>query len=780
MSESALPAEAAASEPQTITSPQSSETVALPKATEYKEGVLNKRLPANIVLVSVQVACVILGVSVIFVPWFQLVRGCSDQFQLASISLLSSQLWFGNLLPSDGWRMLPDSQLAFADSAVTLKNILRSVVASPLPFLALGMQKIPRLWAGSWNEYASTIYGVTPFFGDLSHCLLLFTAYLGVSLASLRHSSWRLSRTLPCVIVFCSIFIYHCLFCLLTPLSRYAFTAMPAVILMSALCLCRIFTLTRVERLRPFCMLVAASALFGWLLSGRTLVPFIMEFNTLDGTAHLVDVVLTAFAWVALFLIALPFIEREAGSKISSASDALKFGCFCAVLALICMSLRDLRWTEWMAELRSSRGAVKQTVALPRLETIPELYRRAASIKNVVVLVDMESSTCAPPVVASVNGVACALPARPWLELKTIEPDSMPPLREQARGMGRDWRTFRQWWAIPVPFSMLKFGQGNEISISLVQSQSRVLARIFGQYGAPRLQPIKTHTWAVMPSPHAVSWQKGFGTYEAGDMRLFESVYMSSKITGNAMVTGGAELPDDLSFEGGLQSGIYRIILAAPVQIGYELLPLPGGSSAAPTDPASPIDSASPTGSASPTASGTPTKSIAPNAPAAHDPNASFVAFSRWAPITVDSNVKGSQIVSGAPIALPPYLSSNQQIAFDCIMGASTETDVDLSMEFSGTDADGEQVSWTSPWQPECTSVGQESRPFSMIVTPPDRILDLHDLRVSMRIIPRENRALLKFFRNSRPYKIVLEQMSVRVLPPLDLPLEAERDWIIF
>ena len=376
---SASQAESADSAEQASNSSESGKTLEPVASPESKERIRTESSLLNVVPLVVQVACVILGLGLIFVPWFLLVRGCSDQFQLASVPLLSAQLWFGNLLPSDGWRMLPDNQLAFADSAVTVKNFLRSIAAAPLPFLALAMQKIPRLWAGGWNDYASTVYGVTPFFANLWHCLLLFTAYLGVSLASLRHASWRLSRTLPCVILFSFIFIYHCLFWLLTPVSRNAFTAMPAVILLSALCLTRVFSLSRVARLRPFCMLVAASVLFGWLLSGRTLVPFIMEFHTLADTARFVDVALTSCAWVLLLLISLPFIEREAGGEISSASDALKFGCFCAVVALICMSLKDLRWSEWMAELRSSRGAVKQTVSLPKLDSMPDLSRRAAS-----------------------------------------------------------------------------------------------------------------------------------------------------------------------------------------------------------------------------------------------------------------------------------------------------------------------------------------------------------------------------------------------------------------
>jgi hypothetical protein len=257
-----------------------------------------------------------------------------------------------------------------------------------------------------------------------------------------------------------------------------------------------------------------------------------------------------------------------------------------------------------------------------------------------------------------------------------------------------------------------------------------------------------------MPSPHAISWQKGFGTYEAGDMRLFEAVFMGSKITANAMVSGGEELPNDLSFEHGLQTGFYRMLLAVPTQIGYDLAPLPGAPPVAP-------------------------KALPP-ASAAHDPNDSLLAFSRLEPITVEAAVKESQIVSGAAIALPQNMLPNQQIAFDCVMGASTDTDVDVSMEFTGTDEAGEHVDWTSPWQPECTSVGQEPNPFSVTVSPPDRILGLQNLAVSVRVIPRENGALLKFFRSSKAYKVVLEQISLRVLPPLDLPLEAERDWIIF
>ncbi len=291
-------------------------------------------------------------------------------------------------------------------------------------------------------------------------------------------------------------------------------------------------------------------------------MPFVIGMTLSEQTGHVCDIALIVAVWIVLLLMALMAVRKTTTTQISSASDMLKAGCFFAIVGTIGCGYADQRWREWSAILKSGNDAVLETIKLPEVVNIPQLDTAGSAF----VLVDASADEQPPPVVAAVNQVSNGSEPIPWLMLKPFDSESFKTLALTAKGMGRDWRSFRQWWAVPVPFSALKFGQNNQLSVMLQRSEEPLSCSIFGQYGLVIDHQNGTGTASVLPSTNTLSWDKGFATYEAGDSRLLEQTIMQGKVVDSGLSNGTTVMKGDLSYEHGLQGGHYRMRLAVPIK----------------------------------------------------------------------------------------------------------------------------------------------------------------------------------------------------------------------
>jgi hypothetical protein len=688
----------------------------------------------------VPTSTLLLGCASVLAPWFWMQQTAMATIRLCSLTALESQLWTGNLIPCEGWSTIPPLDLFGDNFALTMRNFLKSLALAPIQYFCLFCQKVPRLWAGCWNDYGTSLFGLNAIGLNIWHGLLLFCAFLGASLSSLHHTRWRDSRTLVCSVGLAAIIVYHFAFSIFSPVSRNALTALPAIIVLAAGALEQLIRKNHSHK-STLLLFGAAILLFWRLASGScNIVPFVIGVTLSELAARISDIALIAAAWIVLLQLALRVVRSITNTQVSSASDMLKVGCFFAVVGTIGCGYADQRWREWSANLKSGNDAVLETIKLPDAANIPQLDTAGCAF----VLLDISAGGQPPPVVAAVNHVSNGSEPIPWLMLKPFDLESFKTLALTANGMGRDWRSFRQWWAIPVPFSALKFGQDNQVSVMLQRSEQPLSCSVFGQYGLVRDHQNGTGTVSIVPSMNTVSWDKGFATYEAGDIRLIEPTIMQGKVVDSGLSNGTTVMKGDLSYEHGLQGGNYRMRLAVPIRTGFTFGPVTSQSQPTPTSQMS-------------------------------------VPFLREDAITISGSDTSSQSITGTDCILPAQTTAGSLLTFQCdLRGFTDETTGAISIELAGTDEFGQPINWTSHWQPVCVDVSKEWKPFSVSEFVPESFAQSKDLHAVVKIIPYDAARLIAHRDAALKQQIGAKQMKLELQSFVRLPREQNRDWVVF
>jgi hypothetical protein len=690
------------------------------------------------------------GLAFVMAPWIRLQQICAQRFELLSLATFSSPLWVGNLLSSSGWEALPVSDFLAANLPGTARILLKSIVLAPVPHFFLLMEKIPRLWAGNWNDFGYSTFGITDGAANIFHCLLLAAAYLGFSLSTLSYPRWKLSRSLPCSAGFGIVIVYHFLYCILSPVSRDCYTAMPAVILLAAFAIDRLLSFPAASKRTAAILLCLAVALFGYL-SSDNLVSLLYQGTHSEVISKICFGVVALLGWFFLFALGLRLVENQSEAKVSSASDMLKLACFGVAIVTISCSITNQRWREWSSVLTVNHRDIVQYAVLPPLAQLPALASRQESTGTATafVLIDACSSSSAPQITASVNGIAAMAPPISWLQVRPLSLDGFSDVASQAKGMGCDWRSLRQWWAVPVPLLALRFGARNDIRISLQPVEDGSSCRIFGQYGEQSLNGAGSVT--IMPSPYTVSWQKGFATYESGDMRVVEPVAMGGLVISPiAMASRSQPAADGSGSRGKIrtadvltQSAFLRVRLAIPVRIGFA------------------------------TVTGWQAEST-PGTVQLPQP------FKRDEMVVVSHDEKTQTLIPSLS-SWSEALSRRSMLLFRCeLKSLSKNTTGCLSLKITGTNSEGRQTSYVSPWQPASFQVSDRWQSFSWLDIVPDDVAPLKSVEVSVSLRPYDTAEALAHPDEVKTKQISVRHISLSALPPLDVPAERDRDWIIF
>lgn len=681
------------------------------------------------------------GVVIAAAPWLLLHQGTPFGAQFLCEPSIASDFWVGSMLATDGWKILPGADFPVNSVRTVVHNLLGSIISSPVPYTILLLQKVPRLWCGCWNDYQLTYFGA-PLLHNVFHCVLLFLGFCGLALGTLKHPNWRLSRLIPGLVAMSSIIVYHFFFCFLNPVSRNALTAMPVIFVLAAYCIELVIAHGKETRVGFLKAMILAAVLFSILLAHFTLVPFIEWGAANDVFARIIDVAVWIIAWIVLLRLTIAFINVLAGARSTTAADLVKYGMFWVILIVGGCATAEDQWKEWSAELKSDSISVAQIIALPAQNQFPELTSDLA-----FVMIDASAVEAPPPIRVSVNSVECGASPIPWLQLRPIDNESRELILRQSRGMGIDWRNMRQWWLIPFPADLLKFGQDNLIEVAASGGTVIGGTRVFGDYNAFP-QPALGSSFRIMPSPHSCSWQKGFATYCAGDIRLFEPVALPGKAVDSFILLAKKRTPGDLSFDRGHQSGAYRVRIAFPTASGFSSM----FQSQALRDEASRNSLTAPV----------------------------FVLGKDQATGITGSDAP-AQSVSPKPVALPSNIGSGALIALTCeyrAVGAPVSCAIRAIL--TGKDPLGHEVDWESPWQPACEEAILDWKTFQFAAVIPDEISSLSDLKANVQVLPYDAQRQILHPQDVRKQTVAVRNLELVIAPPLFHGGERERDWTFF
>ena len=687
--------------------------------------------------------CLAAGMMLVLGPWALFNRAATGQLSIVVNRVPSFNFFLGNDLTTDGWRTYPYPGSVPVRTADAVKSIIEQAKTNPGEFIGLQLRKVARLWAGIWNEYQYSLLGLSAGWQALWHRLLLVLAIIGFLILSLDTRSRRLSRSFVCGQALAVVILFHFVYLGFESLHRYAMTAMPAVVLLSAYGLALLIQRSTARRLQ----LILALLVTAWILAllPRTgllrsfayglLPPSVIDWAPwIAAGAGVLGIALVA--GVTLFLVASTLPKEKA--ILAGVGLVPLFLLASAVLVSYTVYAPDRK--EWVAQLKGKDQLVRQEIYLAD-------WPRALNLAPLAfVLIDMQSPVVVPEISVTVNGQRLSEPPFPFAQVQPNNEDILQCLAIQGQGMGRDFRTFRQWWAVPVSRQLLNPGGLNTITIA---ARSGPL-KIYGDY---REEAAASNRGVeLLPSLRSFSWTKGFATFDHRDPRTYESVPVLAKSIHSSRSHGPFWTDKDLSDWPGRQWGAYRIRLAVPAE---KAAAARHGPDRAERDRLA----AAAAGTA-----GLPAITIAP----------------AQVPLLVSGSDPRSLVPKESPVCLPARLPSGTRFAFSCELRSMRGPGSALvSLTFNGLES-GLPVSWNSVWQPVYIPTATSWRPLSFGDAIPNRVLKLDNLRADLLLSPFQPDLIFLKPKQAAKCRMMVRAASFSLLPPLVMPANRSRQWLIF
>lgn len=674
--------------------------------------------------------CFAIGLLVTICPWV-VISGESFGYLARSFKqALTLSAVAGNNLQSDGWRIIP-----LPNEREAADELVRLMAHNPIEFVAMELRKVPRLWAGSWNDNQYDLPFLAVQEQDLLHCLILFAGFFGVVWLLSDVKCWQLSHRLRCCVVLCALILCHFVYCLFEPVSRQAVTAMPLVALLSALAIVQIARAGN-DRGRLIKFVCVAFVLL-WLTQKASFEPLLSELLVpgLRATIPWLDALIWASLWFFTGKVMLSLVQiTKQKKRFETIRQTLYLTYFFLASVVVAHSLTDPERKQWWVDLENSNQFVKQDIYVPPLAASGQLPETS------FLLVDLTSPVLLPHLLVAVNGNRLIHLPMPWLQVRGGNDKMVRLLAKQSTNMGIDIKSLRQWWAIPFPTTLLKFGAPNEIMITNGAASDLGPLRIYGDYSFSNFAQAMT-----IPSLDSLSWEKGFATFDHGDVRVYERARIFGRDSDCRFFDGKSWQDKDLSPIAGRQFGQFRIRLAMPIwQLGVPNAINPMGLTRPPF-------------------------LCQPIIMVGEVPVRSVTASSRPSMLLTEKPIK-------LPLDLPP---GAMFLFFFQVKGSVTGGAVSPLVEFIGEE-NGKTLKWSSCWQPAKVSTGLSWTPVSFSDEIPDGVLRLKNLSVNVSILPYPNDGSVSGSMRGLGREVAVKDVRLFLMPALAVPPNNKRKWLYY
>jgi hypothetical protein len=225
-------------------------------------------------------------------------------------------------------------------------------------------------------------------------------------------------------------------------------------------------------------------------------------------------------------------------------------------------------------------------------------------------------------------------------------------------------------------------------------------------------------------------------------------------VTDNSVsIVGQSHKKGDLSFDQGFQTGQFRIRLAIPAANNFAIsLPENSGNSLGSTP-----EAAQPAGIETETD-----------------------LFVHEDAIGVSASDPNTQKVTSEPVPVPPLQKGVRYLLTCEAQSLSAARCGQLSVVFSGDKPGGEHMVWTSPFAPGVIPLTSAWRSFSFSDFLPDDFADIKNLKVEITAQPQDHARMLLHADSAAKQALGLRRITLSLLPPMDMPAERDRDWVIF
>ncbi len=665
----------------------------------------------------------ILSFSVAVAPWLMYTQCALGQARLTTNRLPAFNLISGNLSRIDGWTPFPN-KLAFPeDMKAATKMIVDEAKVKPFDFALLQMKKVARLWSSVWNDCKYSVFGLGSLAQNVWHQLLLFMALGWGLIAGSRGRRNLESKELLATTVIAGVVGLHFAYLAFIALARYAFTAVPFVILAASAAAAWWWRKNGMVRMKYIWTLLAFSTLAAVGCELKSFASSSAAFlpRQYVPLAPWLCVLFASIGLTAVWIFATRTVLESQGDQPEPNRGnplfwAVALSSLVVTIAGITGSIVGSHtWAEWSCPI--THQTASQTISIPAgsIPLQPTGY----------VLCDLSSQSPLPQITVSINGTELIADAIPLAMLQKDNESIVRSLAIQAGCMDMDYRSTRHWYAVPFPTNLITRGKDNEIELRNRDSDSPVL--LYGDISEPGHG--STDGVQTLPSINSMSWNYAV---EGCDFRLpmeprpFEDIRILGRTKTSKLhdPDGTHRAVDDLSPTPGVQSGRYRIrLLMKQVAPKKRSIPQPDSNN--------------------------------------HSTGLTTIFKQTVGEHTANGGNPITFYLTDKPVVVPEDLLRHHPIRFTCDLKAEKHpANAHLNIVFKTGIGDV----WTPAWQPEIIPVDNNWKHISIVDSFPKLLLEHNGVSVQPILTPFNGDLLFSNKKKAAKQKVVIKNATLEIL----------------
>ncbi len=414
----------------------------------------------------------LVGVLSALIPWMVTSKVLTGTAELLPKRMPSWNLALGCDTLSGGWQTMPVTPFTVdSHTRKPLAIIAKAVKDDPINFGALMLRKVNRLWGEPWLDYHKHIFGLNTTAMTLFHQLVCLLGVLGIlaACAEFRFSfrSAAAERTVPMFIASSSILIViaHMAFIPFEALPRYALSAMPFLMLLSAFYLKKISG----KNFWGACLMTAPPVIALLFLWHHNCLPQLYDLTGSFASAVAILVVAQALliGWILFtnwrVLKGLP-VNEQSGESTGAPGSLMALNIatisLAAIAAFVLIGNCSEFSTEWSCKLHGAQAACR-AISLDSTTSTSGTEPGWAAL-----LIDSDKSL--DNALFEVNGHPLQAKPLSIYDVPTsyqYQQTKLYIMHLMVEKRGDQFNQIRQWRVLPVPLTYLNMSGINKIAI---------------------------------------------------------------------------------------------------------------------------------------------------------------------------------------------------------------------------------------------------------------------------------------------------------------------------
>lgn len=506
-------------------------------------------------------------------PWLLYSQATMHHHTFVPDRMASYNLAVGLYDNLDGWATYPvPEELETQTKQRPLKTLTNAVKESPLKFSSLLARKVERLLKNNWNDFNAESLGFSRPAQNLFHQLLLLGAGLGavfllvmerVLLKDMRRLTGADLIKLSALLMVAG----HSVFILFEAQARYAFSAMPFMVLL---------TLVGLDHLKHtwHSRAVSASCIVAGMLvviNHVEIAPLLVKAaGSIETATNILNMVLALGFSIWLTACCEAAEAKRVGGQnwtgltrggLTTVSWALLALAIAGSAAFLLIKERFAPPQEWVCHLSPGQSIVR-TFKLP-----PKVAAEWKAMPNCWAMIAIDGTERVENATIELNGHVLEQKPEPlFLEIEKETHgwrSESVLLHETARAAGIKVANLKQWRFVRIPFENINWQENGENVLTLTAGKEG--AEIFGQYNQlerpPALWGFSFAKWTFDGDMRVVYKNEKRGFFNSQCLLNPDDGGTASGAKSGRDVTSDHHDKKDLSPSAGLQTGDYHFYL---------------------------------------------------------------------------------------------------------------------------------------------------------------------------------------------------------------------------